>query len=414
MSKIVLIKRGSKSDWISCQSITSNIEKAYQASFDKADIEVRYLNPEDDQFAQWLLAKELSTLKADIIAFIDHQPHPASLLLSLKELVRKMPRLIFHIFGDYTLQTSNWLSLQEILKKTPVDFIVASQKQKELLQNLMKGKKDLIKVIPFPIDTSFFNFAKTEKSKKTCYFYSGRLSTQKNILELVTYFHQFNKNIDSNSKLVIAGPVDDLGIPFLGKDLHSGSYGHSLEKHVSKINNPNITILRNQNHEQLRDLYRQADFYVNLSTHNDEDYGMAPAEALCCGLPCILSDWGGFSGFKNLGAVKYIPVAEKNARILPMGDKFIGELTSAQGELSTSEEREKISKLAMKKLSIENYTSELKKLIETDSKLYFESFTREMEMISSSHKINKNAPFFKGANGSYSELFYKIYKPYFN
>jgi len=414
MSKTVLIKRGSKSNWVSCQSITNNIEEAYSKILGKDKAIVKFLNNEDNQYEQWKLAKEVSSLQPKTIVFLDHQPHPESFLLSLDACMEKLPHLIFHVFGDFTLQTNNWIGIEQVLKKTTSRIIVASEKQKGLLQNLISADQSYISVLPFPINTSFFNFSPAKTNEKVTYLYSGRLSTQKNILELITYFDQFNKNIAQNSRLIIAGPFDDLGIPFLGKNLSSGSYGHSVEKKLASLNNENIEVLRNCNHEELLELYRSSDFYISLSTHNDEDYGMAPAEALCCGLPCILTDWGGFSGFNNISNNRYISVQEKNGRILPLADKLILELTSANEAPLSEQERKSLSEESIENLGIDAYASSLKKILKEEPKILFKSFTREMETMASSHRINKEAPFFKGSNGSYSDLFMKIYGPYFN
>lgn len=414
MSKIVLIKRGSKSDWISCQSITSNIEKAYGLLYDKSDLEIVELNNEDNQYEQWLKAKAVTEINPAFISFIDHQPHPQSFLKSLAHLMGKIPSLLFHVFGDFTLQTNDWLEIAPLLNETPTSIITASPKQKALVQNLMSGKKDLVSVIPFPIDTDFFTHErKKQETDHVTFLYTGRLSTQKNILELITYFDQFNKNIAPNTKLKIAGPVDDLGIPFLGKNLNPGSYENTLEKQIVSLGNSNISLLRNCNHEELRELYRNSDFYLSMSTHNDEDYGMAPAEALSCGLPCILSDWGGFSGFSALGA-KMVPVTEKNERILPQGELLIIELTEAINSVMNEESRMELSKKASEALSIESYSKALEGILKNKDSVKFEGFTPQMEMMAASHKINKDNPFFKGSNGGYSELYKDIYKPYFN
>jgi len=43
----------------------------------------------------------------------------------------------------------------------------------------------------------------------------------------------------------------------------------------------------------LRELYWSADAFVYPSVHEDENFGMAPREAALCGLPCIVTDFGG-------------------------------------------------------------------------------------------------------------------------
>src|SRR5690606_17477950 len=63
--------------------------------------------------------------------------------------------------------------------------------------------------------------------------------------------------------------------------------------------------------KELKGVYQGADYLVNLSVHNDEDYGMSVAEAQCSGLPGIITDWGGLAGFHHDGlpeATNFIPV----------------------------------------------------------------------------------------------------------
>ena len=60
--------------------------------------------------------------------------------------------------------------------------------------------------------------------------------------------------------------------------------------------------------EDLKTIYNACDCFVSLSTYHDEDYGMSVIEALSCGLPLVLSDWAGYSGFQSraVDAIKYV------------------------------------------------------------------------------------------------------------
>jgi glycosyltransferase involved in cell wall biosynthesis len=58
-------------------------------------------------------------------------------------------------------------------------------------------------------------------------------------------------------------------------------------------------------------VYQGADVFMNLSVHNDEDYGMSVAEAQFVGLPVGLTDWGGLASFHHPElpqATSFIPV----------------------------------------------------------------------------------------------------------
>jgi hypothetical protein len=103
-------------------------------------------------------------------------------------------------------------------------------------------------------------------------------------------------------KLVIAGEFDDIGVPYLRLDrlplTMEFEFYNMLETFPEKVKE-RILFLGNLNQEDLVKLYNGSDLYISLSTHNDEDFGMSPAEALCCGLPLVLTDWGGFKDFRN-------------------------------------------------------------------------------------------------------------------
>src|SRR6185295_1470342 len=100
--------------------------------------------------------------------------------------------------------------------------------------------------------------------------------------------------------LAFAGEVDDIGADFLGIELGTGLFRqHFYEELISTLKGSSVKVamLGNLNPDELRHAYNAADTFVSLSMHHDEDFGMSPGEALCCGTPVILSGWGGFHSF---------------------------------------------------------------------------------------------------------------------
>jgi glycosyltransferase involved in cell wall biosynthesis len=130
------------------------------------------------------------------------------------------------------------------------------------------------------------------------------LSLQKGIVSLIEEFrHQVELGADA--VLGIAGAFDDIGSPTTGLNLLPGYFYQRVQEALSLLPpeiQKRVLILGNLSKEELRGLYSAADSFVSLSLYHDEDFGMAPAEALSCGLPSLLSSWGGYSSFAVKGA----------------------------------------------------------------------------------------------------------------
>jgi len=415
MSKVVLIRRKNESDWISCQSITSNLEASYK-SFIK-DIIIIDIESDYNKYDYYKKAEEILSHNPANIIFIDHTPHPHQLIKSLFSLSKVELHFTFHIFGDFTLQSSHWIGLEDILKQTNNKFICASHKQTNLLKNLVDGLEENLFTVPFPVDTNIFNYKEKEiSSEKFRFLYTGRLSDQKNIIELITLFNHFNLNINSNTELIISGPYDDLGIPFLGKKMKSGAYGLTVESLVERLNNPNIQIIGNLNHDDLVNYYQSSDAFISISTHNDEDYGMSPAEALCSGLPCLLTNWAGYTSFKLYcpSSVYLSPVDIQNHKNLPNKSDIIKKMTLLASSKLSSKQRFDLSTTAQSTLGISSVTESLREIAEKDFTLGKSlSFTERFKALSSSHIYSPDTPFLKASNGEYNSLYKDVYWPYY-
>lgn len=421
MKEIVLIRTKKESDWVSCQSIVSNLESAYRRSIIFKILDIHAIEDSNDDFEIYNVVTSIIKRKPSEVIFIDHRPHPAKLLSVLqKEAPDFKPSFTFHIFGDFVLDSSSWYQFNDILKNYNIKFICASIKHEELIRTFLNSK-DSTSVVPFPVNKNqfFFNHSEREEVRRTLglseldflFLYTGRISQQKNVLELVKTMSNALKFSGDNLYFYFAGPFDDLGIPYKGQKNPPGVYFQRWISVKEKINNSHIKYIYNLGTLDLRRMYNASDCFISISTHNDEDYGMAPAEALMCGLQTILTDWGGYGSFKSL-ADKFctlLPVGHQKLRTLPdlsLLQKFV---YKSFNNKMTTEERLALSKKAADKLSIESITHLLESM--TKPHTPFTGFNSHFYKLSSIFKSNPYEPFL-GPLGDYSEFFFETYNSY--
>jgi len=316
--KIALVDGGNDFAWMSCTSISTNLKRAYKKN--TRNLTSFFYENTLGVSSVLNLAKRIHDFHPTKIIFVDYTPHPLRLLAAL-DAVWKMgafPELIFHVYGDFTYFAFLWFKMEPLLKGKRCKFICSSPKQTGLIKTFISDS--LVFTCPFPIDSDIF-FHKPEsrpRLRKQFGFsnsdfiavYSGRISLQKNVVELVKATANVMA-LEPRVRLVLAGPFDDLGAPFFGIVQNTDEYmkrfndvHQKLPRNVRK----RIEHVGNLTPKELSELYGAADCFISLSLHHDEDFGMSPGEALLCGLPLILSDWGGYSQFVQDSPSTLIPV----------------------------------------------------------------------------------------------------------
>ena len=369
MHKVACVFSFKMSSWVSCQKIVFNLHKAWSLNTKLTLLNFNYsseLRPGE----VLKLVEEIYAASPEVIVIMDHKPHPLALLTLLLEKykdAKKAPRFIFHIFGDFTLYYLEWESLSTLLKNYKVDFIVASPRQKLLIDKMLLPPMESY-VCPFPVDSKEFNYAPQNRTaqrkswgvtdKEMAFVFTGRLTLQKRIHTLIEQFAAVVRKPEyANAHLFLYGNTDDIADPFLGKWETPGEYFRlldklycSLEEEVKK----KIHFMGNVSNHELAAVYQGADVLVNLSVHNDEDFGMSVAEAQASGLPSILTDWGGLAGFATpeLGAATiFVPVE------IGMKSKIVSKLEVRRSlrqllRSGPSRQRRKISELSLKKFDV--------------------------------------------------------------
>lgn len=364
------------SRWASCRSIAFNLRTAYKEAAKLQSLEDLIeigIDPKEvrkdlllDQYLE-KVASEVVNLKPKKLVFLDHTPHPLSLMRAIK---RKNPRLLktaavyFHVYGDFTLNSLAWAELFTEFRGSNINLICASKRQQNLVNSLLKKRvQDGASVIPFPVDqrTFFYSSELRDQVRAQLGFknhfvvlYSGRLSLQKNILFLIEEFSRFAQK-SPKAVLLLGGEIDDMVSPVFGSQLPLGAHFKLLNESWSQLEpdiRKRISFLGNLDQERLCELYNASDLLFSPSLYHDEDFGMSAAEALVCGLPCLLTDWGGYTSFRDIASNVELLAVNLNNQGFKISKSEVQKKLKLFSTLELSgEERGRCAELARARLS---------------------------------------------------------------
>jgi len=411
------------SNWTSNRLISPNLQAAYRKLWGD-DYRVYKLTPNADVFETRRVARLIASRRHDRLIFVDHLPHPGKLLEAVAQKGRALPILDFHLYGDFTLHLRNWRALEPLLRKTPVRWICASERQAALVKRLISGAARSVAVCPFPVDASQFSFDPQLRERararlglardERALLYTGRFSLQKNSVRLLREAARFIATSPSPTRLLLAGSFDDLGAPFFGVRQLPGYYFQlwnrmlkSLPARVSR----RIHYFGRLDSAQLRELYHAADCYFSLSLHHDEDFGMAPAEALSCGGAAVLTDWGGYTSFVKASSVcRLIPVTRGRAALEFSSNAVQEALRAACAEETRPEERLARASRFLSRFSVDA-ASEILRTIHRAAPPRFVSFDGLMSRLCAGKQGPLYFPGGPGKNTLYPRLYGAYYSP---
>ena len=241
--------------------------------------------------------------------------HP--LFHQLLETSNPLSEFVFHLFGDYTRKSSFYLKLENALLGKKITWVTASTSFKKLVEKTLKQAS--VSLLPFPLDLNSFQVSEKLRlqtreqlglqTTDKLFLYSGRLSPQKNIIQLIEEFHNWHAE-NTRFHLALIGHLDHFENPtFFEKKYRPGEYFFELSTLLKKLNNKNIHIIEHSTHSKLNAYYNAADLFMSFSLYHDEDYGYSPLEALASGCPCLLTRWCGFKD--TLKAASQFGIAKK-------------------------------------------------------------------------------------------------------
>ena len=426
MHKIACIYSFKESSWISCQKIVFNLHKSYQQLGKDFAIENFNLNEELNEISELeALAVSVFKYSPDVISILDHKPHPLGFLKELAQLykMKKKPKIIFHLFGDFTIYYLQWSSLEKILQDFEVEFLVASDRQKLLIDKMLISKESI--VCPFPVDEKDFHVPDGLREKQrqewgmkkqdVVFLFTGRLSRQKRTKTLIACFAEEFAN-DPNAHLFLYGFPDNIGDPFVALYEFEGEYFRYFYRYYESLPEEirsRIHFMGSVPNKELISVYLGADVLVNPSVHNDEDYGMSVAEAQFQGLPSILSDWGGLASFEHPtipDAVAFIPikigVRSKLLSQTVLKSKMREYFINPRGEI-----RPTLGKVARKKFGIKRSSEIIGDAIVKESKI-FAGFDELFQKIILQIKFREHGNIYLDKYAKIRKLYREIYSAY--
>lgn len=408
--------------WTSCKFIVSNLQAAYAIALPEAHLfhfglEMIRDDSKFDDTKLWRLASSIFELRPAKVIFIDHAPHPLMLLNALVARYGSapLPDFCFHLYGDFTFHAASWTAIAPLLRKANVQFISASLAQAKLISNFLVTKV-ASDVCHFPIDEKKFCFDAKERdvwrnklglNDEFAIIYTGRISMQKNSIRLLDEFARFAFSSSRKVRLILAGIPDSIDSPMFGIESCLGRFTSEWMRRCDELSELKIIQLGFIDHASLRGVYNAADLYMSLSTHHDEDYGMAVAEALASGTRALTTRWGGYSFFNKLNPkiCRNIPVT-----LLPEGLSFDSEDIQKQlNEIVNEKFRPRIetSHFFGLELGISKASSELRR-IHSSKTMPFDGFNKRLSLLS--HHLMQNPKILYPAKGNDYE---HIWKPYY-
>ena len=287
--------------------------------------------------------------------------------------------------------------------------------------------KNCVSVCPFPVDSDqfFFDPKRREKFRKErnlgeddfVFLYVGRMSLQKNIEETLKAFLELKRSgeLGPRHKLWLAGEFDVIGNPFV-EDRHIlGEYFRKIQSSLESFSEElrkDVQFLGALANEDLCDFYNGCDRFLGLSTYQDEDYGMAVAEACACGLPCALTDWAGYSSFRcdpveNFTNYMKVDLGAHRALIDLERAKNLILYSSAPMKRECKSEA---AKWYMKKFTVRAVALLLKERGRRESE-EFDGFSELLKRLGAI-SVYKRSPYMNEMNKTLNEFYFKVYDVY--
>lgn len=282
--------------------------------------------------------------------------------------------------------------------------IVTSETQALQMRKSLKKACPNISIITPSISTGTFriptdNEKHSIKKNKEIFelIYAGRFISNKGIAQLVRALNIWpSKNI----QLTLVGDFEPDFFIYQSNAYHATFQDFFTREIIDK--SPNVTIKMHSAvaSKKLKQFYWDSDCFVYPSFHEDENFGLAPREAMMCGIPSVVTDFcglGQLSGSKGeivktyptLGGVRY-SLLELNKKI-----DAIRNWTDNKKEDNKSENISFIKEECNQEKALHSLKKAIEKLNDTNNDSAPTGGWRSKERFES--LVEKNNAFFKKA-----------------
>ena len=237
-------------------------------------------------------------ITAELIIFQNLTNYNVMILKFLRETLKINTPFKIVIHEAASLLCVNWYKrdIENILVEKDI-FVCFNQRDIELLKLSFKNIKNFEILIPARMPY-------TESIKKMNYpvnnlIYYGRISSQKNIHYLLWLIWFVCSKTNKKPKLYIIGAEDHLGAPHVG--IFCKDYLQVLKTLAQDLDILENVVFRDfMTLEQIIELCEKENLtYTSMSTHSDENFGIAPWEMKINNIPTLLSDWGGYQDIER-------------------------------------------------------------------------------------------------------------------
>ncbi len=214
------------------------------------------------------------------------------------------PPAIFYLNGEGAKLAYHLWHFRKVFRPEDL-WVVSCEAEKKLIDHWFPGNRRTV-VAYYPVAREFRPSQSLEEklklrrklnlpAREKILLYAGRISQQKNIIELFNLLQTQKK-----MKLLICGDIDSLGIPHLER-AHRMHLAHLLMTEIGRRQiSHRVEFRPYQSQIELQKIMRACDFQVSLSAHYGEDFGYSILQGLASGLKTILSRWGGHQNWSFL------------------------------------------------------------------------------------------------------------------
>ena len=169
---------------------------------------------------------------------------------------------------------------------------VTCSRDAEMLSHEESDIAERTVILPLGYDESMFKPSIKSQQGNPVIGFVGRLIPQKGALEAIQIAYQAAKLLGKRLRFILVGDfVHYKRLGFIGNELVE-----TITRTMSIASKwLDFEWIRAARHKDMPTIYRKMNVFLFPSRLLDENFGLAPVEAMACGIPVLTTDWGGLA-----------------------------------------------------------------------------------------------------------------------